>query len=211
MDCPGLYRRYEKTGENIVFKEGEAQRQRHLSYLKLDAIAVVKVDIPVHHLIDRRGSGSCREIHSVLKMEKRFSAMAWSYGFPQLDLTILVSQLEICLGYAWESSTAVELELCGDPPFLFPHGGRMVSRTRFASISDSPVLFEIFSAYRIFLMQSCFPTSGRTVSPSVLTGPAQILRRGCFLPTWCERGGSDEHRITMADPRGLRRCGGRPP
>ena len=60
-------------------------------------------------------------MHSVLRMEKKFSAKALSYGFPRLDIEGVMPYDGVSLKYACEgilkALVTVELQLCGD--FLF--------------------------------------------------------------------------------------------
>ena len=59
-------------------------------------------------------------------MEKKFSVIALSRGFPFLDIdgvmAVSFNQLEICLRGALKALVAVELQLCNDSLFLTLHG-----------------------------------------------------------------------------------------
>ena len=52
--------------------------------------------------------------------------MALSYGFPRLDMEGVMPYCLVSWKYAWDgvlkALVAVELQLHGDPLFLFPHG-----------------------------------------------------------------------------------------
>ena len=52
--------------------------------------------------------------------------MALSYGFPRLDMEGVMPYCLVSWKYAWDvvlkALVAVELQLCSDPLFLFPHG-----------------------------------------------------------------------------------------
>ena len=52
--------------------------------------------------------------------------MALSYGFPRLDMEGVMPYCSVSWKYAWnvvlKALVAVELQLCSDPLFLFPHG-----------------------------------------------------------------------------------------
>ena len=47
---------------------------------------VAEADVSVNHPIGLGKAGLRRWMHSVLRMEKMFSAMALSYGFARLDM-----------------------------------------------------------------------------------------------------------------------------
>ena len=82
----GQYKKAPVEGKNEVLS-GVAQRQRRHSCFSLDTLANVKVDVVVNQKIaSSKVLDICLGMHSALRMEKKVSAIALSYGFPRLGI-----------------------------------------------------------------------------------------------------------------------------